>query len=103
MRKEYKSRGFLITEYVKIRDSDIEVKKFEKEETYVDELVNMSTRGFNLVFGNVFSGVFKYFRFENSCVKTMDKPIVLTKGIAYGMSNGALDAWDKVIRGRNMF
>eukprot|EP00350_Pseudokeronopsis_sp_OXSARD2_P012013 CAMPEP_0170557186 /NCGR_PEP_ID=MMETSP0211-20121228/19264_1 /TAXON_ID=311385 /ORGANISM="Pseudokeronopsis sp., Strain OXSARD2" /LENGTH=77 /DNA_ID=CAMNT_0010867951 /DNA_START=433 /DNA_END=663 /DNA_ORIENTATION=+ len=33
----------------------------------------------------------------------MTEPRMLEKGVIYGMSNGSLDSWDKVERGKQMF
>lgn len=91
MRKEYSSRGYLVIEYVKIGDPNIIDKRFKTESEYEDNLLKVITRGFNLVYGNVFTRSFKYYRYENRGERTMSEPLQLKEGFIYGMSNGELD------------
>jgi hypothetical protein len=39
--------------------------------------MSLQTRGFNLVYGNVFDRQFKYYRYENNDDRTMQAPIEL--------------------------
>ena len=68
-------------------------------------LVGIETRGFNIVYGNVRDGWLKYYQHQNRAdgVKVMKEPIKLENGKVYGLSNGGIDEWDKVIRGTHMF
>lgn len=103
--KTYSSRGFLVAEYVKIRDLSIDEKKkqFSTVEEYEGNLKTIITRGFNIVYGNAFSREFKYFQFKNSANRDMLEPLHLDQDKVYGMSNGGLDEWDKVCRGKEAF
>jgi uncharacterized protein with NRDE domain len=55
VKKTYGSRGFLVTEYVKINDSTIKEKKFTRIEDYEETVKNTKTRGYNLIYGNAFT------------------------------------------------
>ena len=56
------------------------------------------------MYGNAFSGMFKYYQFKNSDdEREMKEPHLLKPGVVYGMSNGSLDEWDKVNRGKAAF
>jgi uncharacterized protein with NRDE domain len=59
--KDYSSRGHLVIEFVKINDPTIQNKKFKTLEDYEKNLFGIVTRGFNIVYGNVFTRKFKYF------------------------------------------
>ena len=61
--KNYSSRGHLVIEFVKIKDPIIEnsAKKFSNENEYEEMLLNIVTRGFNIVYGNIYTRHFKYF------------------------------------------
>ncbi len=65
--KTYTSRGFLVAEFVKIRDLTIDrtLKQFSSVEDYENNLTSIITRGFNIVYGNAFTRKFKYFQFRN--------------------------------------
>ncbi|CDW75329.1 UNKNOWN [Stylonychia lemnae] len=101
--KNYGSRGHLVIEYVKINDASIQNKKFKSESDYEKNLFTIVTRGFNIVYGNVFSRKFKYFQYKNTDERLMKESIDLEAGKIYGLSNGGLDQWDKVIRGKQLF
>jgi len=99
--KTYSSRGYLVIEYVKIRDSSIKGKQFQNFAEYETNLISIVTRGYNIVFGNAFSGDFKYYQFKNQeGEREMTEPLVLEKGKVYGISNGSLNKWEKVKRGK---
>ena len=51
---------------MKLNDDSIKDKKFKSLSEYEESLKQMKTKGFNLVFGNVKTLEFKYFRYENS-------------------------------------
>ena len=70
-KKKYGSRGYLVIEYVKIRDPTIITKRFRTIEEYEENLLEVTTKGFNLVYGNIFDGTFKYYRNENKDVRVM--------------------------------
>jgi uncharacterized protein with NRDE domain len=59
--KSYSSRGFLVMDYVKLNDPTIRTKSFSTLEEYEENLVTIDTRGFNIVYGNVRTGVFKHY------------------------------------------
>ena len=103
--KEYTSRGHLVLEYVKIFDPTIdkESKAFVNLEDYEKMLFTIVTRGFNIVYGNVFTREFKYYQFKNSENREMLQSIVIEPGHVYGFSNGGFDEWDKVSRGKDLF
>ena len=90
---------------MKLNDDSIKDKKFKSLSEYEESLKQMKTKGFNLVFGNVKTLEFKYFRYENSedNLPTMSEPIKLERNVVYGLCNGPLDSWDKVRRGKHMF
>ena len=62
-RKRYGSRGFLVSDFVRIRDPEIDYsqKRYKSIEEYEKGLVESDTRGFNIVYGNVKEGWIKYF------------------------------------------
>ena len=90
-------------EFVMIGDDEIENKKFNEVGEYEKAIVSLVTRGFNLIFGNIKDRIFKYFRNENNELPTMSEPVNIKAGVFYGMSNGQLDQWDKVQRGKESF
>ena len=62
--KKYSSRGFLVIDFVKLNDPTIPESlkpKFKTLEDYELNLTNIETRGFNIVYGNVFKSWFKYY------------------------------------------
>lgn len=63
LNKKYVTRGNLILEYVKINDSSISKsdKLYQSIEEYEQKSFGLLYRGFNLVYGNVLSGEFKYY------------------------------------------
>jgi uncharacterized protein with NRDE domain len=103
--KKYSSRGFLVIDFVKVNDPDIKDKNFHSLEDYEKNLMSIETRGYNIIYGNVHTGLFKYYQYHNNPdgVRHMIKPLILERGYVYGMSNGSLDEWDKVERGKAIF
>ena len=103
--KKYSSRGFLVIDWVQINDHSIKEKRFFTVEDYEKNLTSIETRGFNIIYGNVFTRKFKYYQYENNPTvqRKMSVPLVLQPGRVYGMSNGSLDEWDKVERGKPIF
>ena len=103
--KKYVTRGNLILEYVKIRDKSINdsEKLYKSIEEYEENSFGLLYRGFNIVYGNVLTGNLKYYQFKNSNNESSMSPIELNKDCIYGMSNGGIDLWDKVERGKSKF
>lgn len=103
--KNYVSRGNLILEYVKIRDKSISDsdKLYKSVEDYEEKSFGRLYRGFNLVYGNALTGDLKYYQFKNSGKEESKSPRLLNKDRIYGMSNGGIDLWDKVDRGKAKF
>ena len=68
LKKKYTTRGNLILEYVKIRDSTISDadKLYKTVQEYEKKSFGNLYRGFNLVYGNVLTGDFKYYQFKNN-------------------------------------
>lgn len=65
-------------EFVKINDESIENKQYTNIEDYEKNLTTIVTRGFNIVYGNVYSRQFKYYQFKNEKdgeERTMKEPI----------------------------
>ena len=64
---DYKSRGNLIMEYVKIRDETIkdESKMFQSIEDYENNVFKHMYKGFNLIYGNTITSSFKYYSHTN--------------------------------------
>ena len=56
-----------------------------------------------MIYGNVLKREFKYYRYENRDDNPMTEAVKLQKGTYYGLSNGFLDSWDKVLRGKLAF
>ena len=65
-------------------------------------LLALDTRGFNIVYGNVWTGDFFYYQNKNDG-QIPQPPVKLLKNKVYGLSNGTLDEWDKVERGKDLF
>ena len=105
--KKYSSRGFLVIDFVKLGDDTIpaDSKRFTNYEDYEANLKVIETRGFNIVYGNIWTGLFKYYQYRNDENKAneMKEPLVLERGRVYGLSNAGLDEWQKVIRGKALF
>jgi len=63
--KKYESRGKLVLGYVKLNDPSIKEKEFRDLSEFHEALDTKTYKGFNLVFGNVFSGEFFYKHHHN--------------------------------------
>lgn len=94
---KYQTRGILILEYVKIRDETIKDKMFQSIEQYEKEVFNHIYRGFNLIYGNILTGDLKY---RKNDMDSVSEPMEVPKDLLHGMSNGGLNIWDKVHRGK---
>ena len=79
--KKYSSRGFLVIDFVKINDSDIKDKNFHSLEDYEKNLMSIETRGYNIIYGNLHSGLFKYYQYHNNPdgERHMIKPLILER------------------------
>jgi uncharacterized protein with NRDE domain len=97
--KRYGSRGFLVSDFVRINDPDIPIseKRYTNVEDYERALIMVDTRGFNIVYGNVKEGWIKYYQYQNRVNGTlaMISPEKLEVGRTYGLTNGSLNEWDK--------
>tara|TARA_B110000285_G_scaffold158523_1_gene176872 strand:- start:1410 stop:1682 length:273 start_codon:yes stop_codon:yes gene_type:complete len=65
--KKYVTRGNLILEFAKIRDKSIKDsdKLYKSVDEYEEKSFGLLYRGFNLVYGNIITGQFKYYQFKN--------------------------------------
>ena len=72
------------------------------KQDFEQSLLALNTRGFNIVYGNVCTGEFFYFQNKNNGT-VPQPPVKLLKDRIYGLSNGGLDDWDKVARGKDIF
>ena len=105
--KPYQSRGHLILEFVKINDDSIpaEDKQYQSVAQYETEAfaANKHYKAFNIVWGNVNDGCFKYWHSPNKQQPTGENLVQeLTANTIYGMSNGGIDKWHKVKVGKKM-
>ena len=116
LKREYESRGSLVLEYVKIGDEDIFEGDRQTIEGFMERLRCDSYRGFNLVYGNLYkpaeaqkladTGILKYYQDQNWVERPdiNERPVLgLPMNKAHGMSNGSVNDWPKVIRGRYEF
>ena len=54
-------------DWVRIGDDTVKDKSLQTVEEYEEHLkTKVKTRGFNLVYGNVLTGQFKYFQYQNT-------------------------------------
>jgi uncharacterized protein with NRDE domain len=85
------SRGRLVVDFC---TSDVPV------ESYRDTILTPSDKhydSYSLIYGTIESGFYYYSNHEGFAPAQKLQP-----GILYGLSNGDLDAWPKVVRGKNL-
>jgi uncharacterized protein with NRDE domain len=97
---DFSSRGILILEYVKIRDETITAKKYKSLDQYEHEVFAHKFKGFNLIYGNIITGDFKY---RQNDMFTLTEPVFIQRDVIHGMSNAGINRWDKVDRGKALF
>lgn len=84
-------------------------------EKYLSYLYDGTFKGFNLIFGNVLdqivgngkrtNGNLRHYQDQNlppNC-KLFKAPKILITGFSHGLSNGDLNQWHKVLKGRKAF
>ena len=114
IKRTYESRGALVLDYVKIGDEDIFEGDRMSLESFMERLQCDSYKGFNLLFGNIFdhdkshqdNGQLKVYQDKNWLERPdihLRPPILMKRQQAHGMSNGDVDTWMKVVRGRYDF
>jgi uncharacterized protein with NRDE domain len=96
---DFKSRGILVLEYVKIRDESVSNKTFATIEQYESEVFKENYHGFNLIYGNILSGELK---FRQKAMEGISEPQCIPKDTLHGISNADLNCWDKVQRGKSL-
>ena len=114
---QHQTRGILILKCVKIRDPSIDKSKkmFQSINEYKSKVFEPKYRGFNLIYGNVMSGEFKYYQHQNeeedqkrhqesdgSALKERPRKRVCLDEL-HGMSNAGSNLWGKVDRGELLF
>ena len=106
--KEYQSRGNLVLDYVKLKDDDIEERLSEAD--FFIKLYEGVFKGFNLIFGNIFeneaikdAGKLRHYQNKNVEKSINTRPTLLKTAKAHGCSNGDMNTWAKVIKGRYAF
>ena len=55
-----------------------------------------------MVYGNVWTMAFKYYQYAKE-EQPFREPRELSNGVVYGLSNGHINQWDKVLRGKATF
>ena len=113
MKRDYDSRGRLVLEYVKIDDEDIFEGDRQTMEGFLEKLRCDTYKGFNLLFGNIFCHInnnnknFLRVYQDRNWLERPDirkRPMIpMQRQKAHGMSNGNVDEWSKVFRGRYEF
>ena len=104
---KFSSRGRLVLDYAMANDDAIPIKNYSSTDDFVKRAFDgkKKYRGFNLVFGNVMTGNFRYIQNQNAdprgpCVLNMDQAVDISKDVCHGMSNGDFNKWQKVHTGR---
>lgn len=115
MKRDYESRGSLVLDFVKIDDEDIFEGDRMPMSTFMERLRCDKYKGFNLLYGNIFdhdksrgadSGTLKVYQDQNWIERPdihMRLPLLMRRTQAHGLSNGDVDKWMKVVRGRYEF
>lgn len=104
--EKFSSRGNLIFEYVKAGDPSISDKLYQSIDEFEQNIFEgKKYKGFNLVFGNVFTGTLKYLQNKNKDPMaanqlSVKQAVVIPQNEVQGLSNGDLNKWHKVHVGR---
>ena len=101
-------------DYVKIGDEDIFEGDRQTMLGFLERLRCDVYKGFNLLYGNIFdhdqsradNGTLKVYQDKNWFERphiSLRPSVCMTRSQAHGMSNGNVDGWSKVTRGRYEF